>query len=297
MAVRKNNIELRFIESPEDMQAVEELENRIWPGDYPVPYHMLLAVVHNGGVLVGAYDGDMLVGYVFGFLGLYETDEGIKIKHCSHQLGVHPEYQNHGLGYELKRAQWQIVRQQGLDLITWTYDPLETRNATLNLSKLGAVCNTYLRNEYGDMQDEMNRGIPSDRFMVHWWVNTQRVSQRLSKTSRKKLDLAHFLSADAQVINTTSLNDDGWPVPESDRMDLLEDPGIQMAIILFEVPADFQGLKVSNIELARQWRSYSRTIFELLFHQGYLATDMVYLSGTNPRSYYVMSQGDITLGG
>ena len=200
------------------------------------------------------------------------------------------------MGFKLKRAQWQIVRQQGLDLITWTYDPLESRNAYFNLAKLGAVCNTYLPNEYGDMLDELNRGIPSDRFMVHWWVNTQRVFHRLSRTARKRLDLAHFLAADAQVINTTSLNEDGWPVPESDRMDLLENPETQKAIVLFEVPSDFQGLKAADIELAKKWRSYSRTIFELLFHHGYLTTDMVYMSGKNPRSYYVLSQGNKTLG-
>jgi predicted GNAT superfamily acetyltransferase len=147
------------------------------------------------------------------------------------------------------------------------------------------------------MPDELNRGIPSDRFMVHWWINTQRVFRRLSKTSRKKLDLAHFLAADAQVINTTSLNEGGWPVPESDQMDLLEKPETQKAIVLFEVPADFQKLKASDIELAKNWRSYSRTIFELFFHHGYLATDMVYMSGKNPRSYYVLSQGNKTLGG
>jgi predicted GNAT superfamily acetyltransferase len=296
MATEKKEFELRFIESSEDMRAVEDLEKMIWPGDNPVPYHMLLAVVHNGGILVGAYDGDNLIGYVFGFLGAYETDEGVKIKHCSHQLGVHPDYQDHGLGFILKRAQWQLARQQGLDLITWTYDPLESRNAYFNLSKLGAVCHTYLRNEYGEMPDTRNRGIPSDRFLVQWWVNTQRVNKRLSKTARKKLDLAHFLAADAQLINTTSLNNDGWPFPESDQMDLLQDPKTRKAIVLFEVPADFQGLKAAEIELAKKWRSYSRTIFELLFHYGYLATDMVYISGTNPRSYYVMSLGNKTLG-
>ena len=297
MTIGKDKIDLRIIDSPEKMRAVEKLEDLIWPGDFPVPYHMLLAVVRNGGVLIGAYDGEELVGYVFGFLGVYETDDGIKIKHCSHQLGIHPDYRDRGLGFTLKRAQWQIVRQQGLDLITWTYDPLESRNAYLNLAKLGAVCDTYLRNEYGDMQDKLNRGIPSDRFMVHWWINTQRVSQRLSKTSRKKLDLAHFLAAEAHVINTTSVNDDGWSVPESDRMDFLDNPKTKKAIVLFEVPADFQGLKAADIELAIEWRLYSRTIFELLFLHGYLATDMVYIYGTYPRSYYVLSQGDKTLGG
>jgi len=297
MVKKIDEIEIRIIESPEDMAAVEELEVQIWPGDDPVPYHMLLAVVHNGGVLAGAYDGDRLVGFIFGFLGIFETDDGFKVKHCSHQLGVHPDYQDRGIGYRLKRAQWQLVRQQGLELITWTYDPLESRNAYLNLAKLGAVCNTYIRNEYGEMKDALNIGIPSDRFMVHWWVNSQRVAQRLSRESRKRLDLAHFLAADIEVINTTTLNAAGWPVPKEDRMDKIGNRESQIAMTLFEIPSDYQGMKAGDIELAREWRHYSRTIFELFFHHGYLVTDFVFLPGKNPRSYYVLSQGDITLGG
>jgi predicted GNAT superfamily acetyltransferase len=296
MARKQDEIELRIIQSPEDMAAVEELEDQIWPGDNPIPYHMLIAVVHNGGMLAGAYDRDRLVGYIFGFLGIYETDEGIKVKHCSHQLGVHPDYQNLGIGFRLKRAQWQLVRQQGLDLITWTYDPLESRNAYLNLAKLGVVCNTYSRNEYGEMKDALNVGIPSDRFMVHWWINSKRVAQRLSRESRKKLDLAHFLAAGVEVINSTSLNEVGLPVPVEDRMDLIENPESQVAMTLFEIPANYQAMKVMDIELARKWRLYSRTIFELFFHYGYLVTDFVFLPGKNPRAYYVLSQGDITLG-
>jgi predicted GNAT superfamily acetyltransferase len=147
------------------------------------------------------------------------------------------------------------------------------------------------------MTDVLNIGIPSDRFMVHWWINSQRVTQRLSRESRKKLDLAHFLAADVEVINTTTLNEAGWPVPTGDRMDLIENPESQAAMTLFEIPADFQGMKATDLKLAREWRYYSRTIFELFFHHGYLVTDFVYLPGKNPRSYYVLSQGDNTLGG
>ena len=297
MANSKKAIELRVIDSPEAVTAVEKLERQVWPGPKCVPPHIFLAVVHNGGLLVGAYDGDELVGYVFGFIGIYEVEKGVGVRHCSHQLGVHPEYQNQGIGYKLKRAQWQLVRQQGLDLITWTYDPLESRNAYLNISKLGAVCNTYLENEYGEMQDELNVGIPSDRFMVYWWVNSKRVAQRLSRKSRRRLDLAHFLAADAEVINSTKLNDDGWPVPSKDRIDKIENPKTRPILTLFEIPSDFQGMKVADIELAREWRMYSRTIFKLFFYNGYMVTDMVFLPGNNPRSYYVLSQGDSTLGG
>jgi predicted GNAT superfamily acetyltransferase len=79
-------------------------------------------------------------------------------------------------------------------------------------------------------------------------------------------------------------------------MNLIEDRDTQLAVVLFEVPADFQGLKATDIELAKEWRLYSRTMFEQFFHQGYLTTEVVYLPGTNPRCYYVLSQDDQTLG-
>ena len=297
MAGKSDKIELKVIESPAEMAAVEDLEKKVWPGINSVPYHVLLAVAHNGGILVGAYDGEEIVGYVFGFLGFYQTEKGTDIKHCSHILAIHPDYQSQGIGYKLKRAQWQLVRQQGLELITWTYDPLESRNAFLNIAKLGAVCNTYLRDEYGEMSDELNEGISSDRFLVNWWVNSNRVAQRLSTKPRKKLDLAHFLAAHAQIINDTKLNGAGLPVPDQDRMYILEDPKTRPSITMFEIPADYQAMKASDLDLAIEWRMYSRTVFELFFHHGYLVTDMVYLPGSSPRSYYVLSQGDNTLGG
>ena len=83
-----------------------------------------------------------------------------RLKHCSHQLGVHPAYRNLGLGFLLKRFQWEFVRDQGIELITWTYDPLLSTNAYLNIARLGAVCNTYRRNEYGDLNDDLNAGLP-----------------------------------------------------------------------------------------------------------------------------------------
>ena len=82
-------------------------------------------------------------------------------------MGIHPDQRNSGIGFASKRAQWQMVRHQGLDHITWTYDPLLSRNAYLNIAKLGAVCNTYRRSEYGDMRDGLNVGCPPT---ASWWI-------------------------------------------------------------------------------------------------------------------------------
>ncbi len=129
--------------------------------------------------MAGAWAGERLAGFVFGFLGFHEAETARRLKHCSHMLGVHPDFRSAGVGYALKTYQREHVLRQGLDLITWTYDPLLARNAQLNIAKLGAVCTTYLPNLYGAMRDGLNAGLPSDRFQVDWWIATPRVADRL----------------------------------------------------------------------------------------------------------------------
>ncbi|MEJ2597145.1 MAG: GNAT family N-acetyltransferase [Anaerolineales bacterium] len=300
---------LRILETPQEMQAVEQLQRLVWPDSETdiVPAHLLLASAHNGGLVIGAFPGDRrgegeeasLAGFVFGFPGMYATPDGPRLKHCSHMLGVDPGYRGQGLGFALKRAQWQMVRYQGLDRITWTYDPLLSRNAYLNVAQLGAVCNTYLREEYGTMRDALNRDLPSDRFQVDWWVNTQRVERRLSRGARLKLDLAHFLAAGAQVLNPTHLDADHLPRLDPSRyQDWLEDPapvGGEQPLVLVEIPSDYQELKASDLELAHEWRLQTRLLFETLFERGYLVTDFIHLPGALARSYYVLSFGESTL--
>ncbi|MEJ2488109.1 MAG: hypothetical protein P8Y68_20515 [Anaerolineales bacterium] len=203
---------------------------------------------------------------------------------------------NKGVGEILKRAQWEVVRQQGLELITWTYDPLESRNAYLNISKLGAICNLYKRNEYGDMEDDLNAGVPSDRFQVDWWVNSRRVVKRLNQKSDNRLQLSNYIEGGTPIINQTKLNDAGFPMPFQDDMDKLEDGDNRPNLALFEIPANIQSIKAKEIELAREWRLYSRVIFELLFGHGYIVTDFVYEPDDVPRSYYIFTYGEATVG-
>jgi predicted GNAT superfamily acetyltransferase len=300
---------LRILETPEDMQLVEEIQRHVWSGNETeiVPAHVLLTAIHNGGLAIGAFvdeaetDAQKLVGFVFGFPGLYSTPDGPRPKHCSHMLGVLPDCRDLGLGFALKRAQWQMVRHQGLDRITWTFDPLLSRNAYLNITKLGAVCNTYLQNEYGLLRDEMNAGVPSDRFQVDWWVNSQRVYHRLSKRARKPLDLAHYFAAGAEVINPTEIDARGMPHPSAiDHYEPLPrsaDPGRSdvAPLLLVEIPSDYLALKAADFDLALRWRLHARGLFEDLFDRGYLVTDFVVLKGTHTRSFYVLSHGDSTL--
>jgi len=283
---------IKLLESPEDMTAVEELQRAVWPGSETdvVPAHIFIAAVHNGGMVIGAFVEEQLIGFVFGFPGLESTPDGPRPKHCSHMMGIHPDHRDSGVGFALKRAQWQMVRHQGLDHITWTYDPLLSRNAYLNIAKLGAVCSTYRRSEYGDMRDGLNAGLPSDRFQVDWWINTRRVELRLSKRPRRPLKLDDFSKAALHPLYaphaSASQQAGGWICPP-ERFSRLEGH-----LLLAEIPSDFGALKDADFSLARDWRFFSREIFESAFAAGYIVTDFVFDNG---RSFYVLSHGESTL--
>jgi predicted GNAT superfamily acetyltransferase len=283
---------VRLLESPEDMKAVENLQRIVWPGSEidVVPAHLLITVNHNGGIVIGAFVEDKLVGFTFGFPGLDMLPDGPHPKHCSHMMGVHPDWRDSGLGFALKRAQWQMVRHQGLNYITWTYDPLLSRNAYLNIAKLGAVCNTYRPSEYGNMQDGLNAGLPSDRFQVDWWLTTPRVERRLSKLSRGTLKLDQFVKAELQPLYALHTETDGLPRPP----ERFSSTGA--TILLAEIPSDFLALKDIDFSLARDWRFFTREVFETAFEEDYLVTDFIFdRSGGEPRSLYVLTNGETTL--
>jgi predicted GNAT superfamily acetyltransferase len=279
---------IRIIEKPEEMPAVEELQRLVWaaPDIEIVSKDMLLAVVHNGGLLIGAYVGADLVGVSFGFPGIYSTPDGPNLKHHSHLLAVHPDWRSKGIGFALKRAQWQMVRKQGLDRVTWTYDPLLSRNAHLNIARLGAVCSTYLRSEYGEMLDGLNTGLPSDRFQVDWWINTQRVRRRLSRRSRPILTIDHYRLTEAGFLEARFQQGPLTTQPP------LEVPTLTSHLLLIEIPSDFLAMKAADLPLALSWRFYSREVFETAFSAGYLVTDFVH---DQNRSFYVLVHGETTL--
>ncbi len=284
-------MEIRILETPAEMAEVEELQRIIWPGSETeiVPLHMLITVAHNGGLALGAFESGKMVGFLFGFPGLYEVPDGPRIKHCSHMLGVLPGLRDSGIGFALKRAQWQIVRKQGIDCITWTYDPLQSRNAHLNIARLGAVCNTYLREVYGEMRDGLNAGLASDRFQVDWWVNTQRVERRLGKRPRGELGIGNYDSAHIPHIYRVTIGADSFIRPPEG----FSTPG--EAILLAEIPADFMQIRQDDFPLAVAWRAFTRQVFEECFALGYLVTDFLF-DKPSRRSFYVLTHGQSTLG-
>jgi len=268
------DIKIRPLQGQSEYRAVEQVQRAAWgirEIDI-VPDHVLLTAQKNGGLVLGAFDDSetepgRLVGFVFGFVGL--TLEG-KVKHCSHIAGVLPEYQNRNIGYRLKLAQRERVLAQGIDLITWTFDLLESRNARLNFHKLGVTCHTYLRNLYGDMRDELNVGVASDRFQVDWHIGSGHVAERL-RGDWTGPSLAELRAEGVSVLNPSPPARKVLPV-EGDRM-------------LIQIPASFQAIKLSDMELARAWREHTRELFEAAFAAGYIVVDLLF---QNNQSYYLL---------
>lgn len=280
---------IRAIETPQELALVVELQGLIWPGDDTeiVPAHMLLAAAHGGGLVAGAWADGRLAGFVFGFLGFHDHGATRRLKHCSHMLGVHPEYRSSGIGYALKRYQRTHVLQQGIDHITWTYDPLLARNAYLNIAKLGAVCNSYLVDLYGDLADGLNRGLPTDRLRVDWWIATPWVTGHLSDDPAPRPGIGSHLSAGASAINPPDAG--GRPAPP-------EAPAADAPLsdaLLLDIPADFHALKAADRELALRWRLGTRAALRALFARGYVISDFLYEPGRPPRTAYVLTHAHL----
>ena len=251
------HITIRPITGYHEYRACEELQRAVWGTFGAVPHHLLLTVQRNGGLCLGAFDDAVpaapMVGFVFGFLG--RTAEG-RLKHTSHMAAVLPAYRNTQIGEGLKWAQRDHVLAQGLDLITWTYDPLLSRNAYLNIAKLGGECRTYVRNVYGPVPEEPQGELPSDRFRVDWWLNAARVVTHHDKLAIPST--AKTLHALAPLANPDPLVPAA--LPSGDRC-------------LIQIPAEVEMLKAADLPRARAWRYQVRTLAEAAFAAGFAITD------------------------
>ncbi len=136
--------------------------------DLPDPADLMMVIQHEGGLVAGAFAGDVLAGYVFGF-----ATRDPAVQH-SHRLAVHPAARGAGLALTLKRYQRRWCAERGISLVRWTFDPLRRTNAHLNIGRLGAIVRTYHCDYYGVMKG-INAGLPSDRLLAEWFVTDPRV--------------------------------------------------------------------------------------------------------------------------
>lgn len=262
-------MDLRILKSASDMNLIQKLEEIIW-NMAPLPVHQTITAAQNGGLLLGAFIEDELVGFSYGFPGFHQGKGYL----CSHMLGIHPHHQDKGLGALLKQKQKELAAEMGYDLITWTFDPLESRNAYLNLNKLNAVCSTYVENCYGDMDDNLNHGLPTDRLKVEWWITSSHVKEPLV-----------IETADACNPYVWGISEDDFPVLLNPEWEDAE------RTVIVPIPANFQAIKNQNFELAMDWRFKTRAIFQKLFSKGYAMAD--FQKGQEGLvHYYVLVQKD-----
>lgn len=288
-------IEIRPVQGWDEFTKIEELQRIIWTRDERevTPAHIFHAMQYNGASVIGAFDGSTLVGFAFAVLATVEgLDHRIdqvaaaRLKMYSVMAGVLAEYRNTDIGYRLKLAQRDFAMRIGVRLITWTYDPLESRNGRFNIGKIGAICHKYIRNFHGEMTG-INAGLETDRFEVEWWITSNRVKGRVDK-KRKALSLDSLLSGGALLTNESTHNSDGLLVPPPNYISHPSN------LILVEIPADFQTIKKTDFQLALRWREHTRTLFENLIDSGFMVTDFVrHIDEKNrPHSYYLLTYQD-----
>lgn len=185
-----DSIEIRTLTSVEDCRRVQVVQDLVWGSGHgdTMSIHVLVTQTKSGGLLQaafverGAEDTEGMIGFSFGWPAFgYGSAGERKLKFCSHIMGVLPAWHGRGIGLRLKLSQREeLLRQGWTDWVTWTFDPLQRVNGRLNVSRLGGISTTYLRNVYGEMTDSLNAGMPTDRFQVDWFLDSPRVRNAIS---------------------------------------------------------------------------------------------------------------------
>jgi predicted GNAT superfamily acetyltransferase len=170
-------IEVRVCHSLAECEACVAMEKRIWATDdiEVVPSALIRVVAETGGQVLGAFEGGRMIGFTFAVVGCRMQDHQMHTFLHSHMTAVLPEYQNRGIGRRLKLFQREEALSRGIRLIEWTFDPFELRNAYFNVTRLGAVMRRYLPNLYGITTSPLHSGIPTDRLVAEWHLDSERV--------------------------------------------------------------------------------------------------------------------------
>jgi predicted GNAT superfamily acetyltransferase len=230
--------QIQLVSSIADTEAMSAFFRQVWAdGPEVVPFDLALAVQHVGGYSAIAKLDGKIVGASFGFQGAHESFPGQRLLHSHVTAATVP-----GVGFALKQHQKDWALEQGIDAITWTFDPLVRRNAVFNFEKLGAIGVEYLPNFYGTMTDAINAGDDSDRLFVYWPLNGD-----LSESSAS----APTQGATATATSTT------------------------VEAILVELPEDIETLRKTNLAEALEWRARVRDVLEPAIADGYRVTGIL----------------------
>ena len=188
---------VRKCESLDDFHHCVDLQGEIWgEADLEVePATLFVVAAHTGGQVLGAFDGDRMVGYTLAVVGLRDR---VTYLH-SHMTGVKSEYRDRGVGRMLKLLQREEALSRGIRLIQWTFDPLELRNAHFNLNRLGAICREYHTNLYGVTTSPLHRGLATDRLLVEWHLDSARVVAAIENLVKDPVEAAAIIELPGEL--------------------------------------------------------------------------------------------------
>lgn len=250
---------IRDIDAVDEMHSVERLQKEVWgiPDLDVVPLTQIVAARESGGVILGAFEQDEMIGFVYGFVG---RERGRTVHH-SHMLAVKPEYRNQNLGYRLKCEQRKRVLDQGIKVITWTFDPLQSLNAFFNFRKLGVIADRYFPDFYGSDASSFLHRNGTDRLWVSWHLTDERVAARLKETAE---------APDISDIPTlVAVDEAGEPILKN----VDNENGPDRFVV--EIPADINTIEKQNAALANDWRLATRNAFSDAIANGYIVEDFV----------------------
>ncbi|MEZ5426066.1 MAG: GNAT family N-acetyltransferase [Pyrinomonadaceae bacterium] len=276
-AESKTSMTIREIAPGRELRDVEGLQKEIWgvPDLDVVPVTHLVAVQEAGGVLLGAFDGETMVGFVYGFVGI----ERGRMVHHSHMLAVKPAYRNFDLGRKLKMAQRQRVIDQGINLMTWTFDPLQSLNAYFNFSKLGVFSDRYLINFYGEEAASFLHQTGTDRLLVTWDLT--------KNPAEGSVDEICFKENFGHITPLVKVADEEFPLAG----DLEE--GLYGQTALIEIPANINDLVKRDRQSALKWREATRRAFTGAIKEGFRVEAFFRMDrGGRKQGVYLLGRGE-----
>ena len=276
-------MEIRELTTLDECRQVAQLEKEIWAytdAEDVVPPPVLIVSVKRGGILLGAFDpAGAMKGFVY---SLPAVKDGRQTQ-WSHMLGVTRDARESGLGRALKLAQRDRALAMGIELIEWTFDPLQALNAHLNFAKLGVVVEEYEENIYGESSSPLHRGSPTDRFVAEWRLTAPHVLRRLEGHGVPRVRDAGVTSA--ELVNP-SMAGTRWVRPGGANLSL------DVPRLLVEIPVGFTEMQLEDPPLAVEWRLATRAIFQHYFARGYHAVDFVLSRRAGRGQYLLARKGD-----
>lgn len=268
--------QIRPLKTVKEFCACERIQEQVW-GNVGVSGELLSVTQKYGGAVLGSIVNGRVVGFIYAFLARRKG----RLIHWSHLMAVEPKFRDLGLGFRMKLAHRENALAAGISAICWTYDPLQSRNAALNIARLGGRAEDFVPNCYGRFPSAIERGLESDRFVVNWRISSTRVARRLEGFRPEGRALKSLLRSDCA--NETRTNSAGFP--ENRRLHL----DLNRPTLLFEIPKETDRMRAEALDLARRWRLESRKVFAHYFELGYRVEDFVPPGlPSNGRCFYVL---------